>query len=53
MMTKIVIVVFSLLTAGVTYATYQDIGLGSKNQTQKSIRYGSGGVVHSGYRYGK
>jgi len=53
-MTKILIVIFGVLTLWAGYATYNDIGLESTNYTlkNKSVRYGSGGFVH-GYRYGK
>ncbi len=53
-MTKVIAVIFSLLTIGAGYATYNDIGLESTNyiSKNKSVRYGSGGFVH-GYRYGK
>jgi hypothetical protein len=50
-MTKLFIIVFSVLTLGVGYLTFNDIGLQDTNFSDKSVRTGSGGT--SGYRHGK
>ncbi|MEA1920671.1 MAG: hypothetical protein U9N52_12590 [Campylobacterota bacterium] len=50
-MTKFFIVLFSALTLGVGYLTFNDIGLQDTNFSDNSVRSGSGGT--SGYRYGK
>ncbi|MEA3523334.1 MAG: hypothetical protein U9R50_10185 [Campylobacterota bacterium] len=49
-MTKFFIVLFSVLTLGAGYLTYNDIGLQDTNFSD-SVRSGSGGTL--GYRHGK
>jgi hypothetical protein len=50
-MTKFFIIVFTGLTLGVGYLTYNDIGLQDTNFSDNSVRTGSSGT--SGYRHGK
>lgn len=45
-MTKILIVIFSVLTAGAAYATFYGIGAESFD-VQKSVRAGSAGHIRS------
>lgn len=51
MMTKIFMMVFTLLTVITGYLTFNDIGLQDTNFSDKSVRSGSSGT--SGYRHGK
>ncbi|MEA2110497.1 MAG: hypothetical protein U9P71_00460 [Campylobacterota bacterium] len=50
-MTNFFIVFFTILTFGVGYLTFNDIGLQDTNFSDNSVRSGSGGT--SGYRHGK